>query len=1092
MEMDSSVSLEPTAVAQQVLDEIGRRRPTRVATYRLQLHHQFTFFDAAKIVPYLRDLGVSHVYCAPYLRARSHSMHGYDICDHNQINPELGGEEGYKTFTEALRTHGMGQILDIVANHVAASLENPLWLDVLENGRLSPYGHFFDIDWQPIKHELAGKVLLPVLGRQYGEALEEGELRVELRDGAFFVIYYEHAFPLAVKSTIPLLSHRLDELRAALGEDNPELTELESIITAGEHLPSWSENLETDAEALRAAVRELQREKEIIKRRLRELVQSSSAISEYVQKAIDEYNGDRLRPESFDLLDRLLRVQAYRVCQWRAAADEINYRRFFDINDLAAICMESPDVFYQAHALVRSQLAEFAIEGLRIDHVDGLFDPEQYLYRLQWAYLADLAERLARGAFAMRWQPPSESEVSDGAAAALQSAMPSLDEPAAWRDFAAQVVRIASRRLGLRQPTDDDLRAVLFPDFSWSPPPSTNEAFELSNARPAPPLYVLVEKILGPDEPLPESWPVAGTSGYDFMNLLNGLMIHPGGLTEITKNYQKFRKTPIDLSQVEYESKLLILRVAMSSELQMLAHRLNRISEQHRRSRDLTLNMLRLAVREVLACFPVYRIDPGRDGVSDRDRRFVNVAVSRARKRNPAFEPSVFEFLRNVLLLEHPSGLSPEQIAVRELFAGKFQQVTSPVMAKGVEDTAFYVYTPLLSANEVGSHPARPATSVAEFHEENRQRQKRWPTAMLATSTHDTKRSEDVRARLNVLTEAPRAWRDAATRFRRVMLRHLKEIEGEAAPSRNDEYLYYQSLLGVWPSEDSDAGDDNPSDDAGEANYRQPLVERLQLYMEKATHEAKQRTSWVNPHPEYDQAVREFVATSLREGAANKLLPALLSLFAKIAPCGQYNALFQTALKILSPGVADIYQGQELWDYSLVDPDNRRPVDYDLRRRLLAEIRSWESWPAEERIERIESLRRRPFDPRLKLLVTHRLLALRRDLADVFARGEYVPLDTSGPRADRLVAFAWLDAEKKTRVIVAVPRLVLDLLAGDGENAAAVYGREAWGNTYVSVSRTPVTTQCAFTRRRVTLEFPQLDVGELLHRFPLMVLRVEE
>ena len=315
MEINGETALDPRAVARRVLEEIRRRKPTRVATYRLQLHHQFTLFDAAEIVPYLRDLGVSHVYCSPYLRAKSNSMHGYDICDHNVINPELGGDEGYQAFKEALEKHGMGQVLDIVANHVAASLENPLWLDVLENGRLSPYGHFFDIDWQPIKQELANKVLLPVLGRQYGEALEEGELQIELRDGAFFVRYFERAFPLAVKSTIPLLSHRLDEFRAALGDENPAITELESIVTASEHLPHWSDELDSNAEALRAAIRELQREKEIIKRRLRELVESTPAVAAHLQQAIDEYNGDRQRPESFDALDRLLREQAYRVCQ---------------------------------------------------------------------------------------------------------------------------------------------------------------------------------------------------------------------------------------------------------------------------------------------------------------------------------------------------------------------------------------------------------------------------------------------------------------------------------------------------------------------------------------------------------------------------------------------------------------------------------------------------------------------------------------------------------------------------------------------------------------------------------------------------------
>ncbi|MEX2025693.1 MAG: hypothetical protein WEH44_00305, partial [Pirellulaceae bacterium] len=485
---------------------------------------------------------------------------------------------------------------------------------------------------------------------------------------------------------------------------------------------------------------------------------------------------------------------------WRSAADEINYRRFFDINELAAICMELPEVFHAAHALLRPYLADGTIDGLRIDHVDGLFDPEQYLWRLQWAYVADLGAEIFHAHFSLERNTYSLERSTDAQmpqAADSQPGEPIGGPRRQWRQIAPLVLGICARALGMRQPGVEDLRAVLCPDPAWNQVPLTaREPSSRLSGNAAAAMFVLVEKILGPDEPLPESWPVSGTSGYDFLNSLSGLFVVPQGYAEIVRIYDRFLGEPSDLNQVEYASKLLILRVAMASELQMLAHRLNRISEQHRRSRDFTLNNLRLAIREVLACFPVYRVYPGREGISDRDCRFVNLAVAQARRRNPAFDPAVYEFLRSVLLLNHPPGLSPEQIAEREVFTGKFQQVTSPVMAKGVEDTAFYVHVPLVSVNEVGADPRRPATSVAEFHESNRQRNLRLPRAMLATSTHDTKRSEDVRARLHVLSEMPREWRSAINRFARSNKRFVREVDGEPAPSKSEEYHYYQSLLG--------------------------------------------------------------------------------------------------------------------------------------------------------------------------------------------------------------------------------------------------------------------------------------------------------
>ena len=1063
MEIGQSVAQLAESIAQRVVEAVRQRQVAVTATYRLQLHSDFTFRDAAAILPYLKELGVSHVYCSPYLRAQTGSRHGYDLCDPTQFNPELGGEEGFREFTAALRAQGIGQILDIVPNHMAASLQNPWWYDVLENGPVSPYSHFFDIDWKPIKQELADKVLLPILGRQYGEALEEGQLKLEYHDGAFSIRYFEHAFPMGPRTTIPLLTHHLSELQAALGETDPHLTELESIITALEHLPPQTARAP-------GAVRERQREKEIIKRRLRDLTASSEPVRAHILRNVEEYCGDPARPESFDPLDRLLDAQPYRLSHWRSAADEINYRRFFDINDLAATCMETPEVFHCTHALLRPYLADGTIDGLRIDHVDGLYDPEQYLWRLQWAYLADLGERCFR----------EQHPAVDGTTGEPAGAGNGLKVD--WLQIAPQMLASASRALGLREPAGDDLHAVLNPDPTWeAPPPALAGGVETPHTPPSP-LFVLVEKILGPDEPLPESWPVAGTSGYDFLTSLNGLFVAPQGYAEIVKLYDRFNDTHSDLHEIEVNAKLLILRVAMASELQMLAHRLNRISEQHRRSRDFTLNNLRLAIREVLACFPVYRVYPGKDGISDRDRKFVNLAISRARRKNAAFDPAVFEFLRSVLLLTHPPGLSHGQIAEREIFTGKFQQVTSPVMAKGVEDTAFYAHVPLVSVNEVGSDPQRPITQIAEFHESNRQRNHRLPQAMLASSTHDTKRSEDVRSRLHVLSELPRVWRAAVNRFARTNKRLIREVDGEPAPSRNDQYLFYQSLLGIWPVQPPDA------------DALMALSERLTLYMAKATREAKLRTNWINPNEDYDAAMRDFVIQTLSGSSRNRFLKDMLGLYNQVATAGQCNALGQLALKLLSPGVPDVYQGQELWDYSLVDPDNRRPVDYELRRRLLAEIRGWDDLSVEERGRQAIALGHAWDDPRLKLLVTHRLLMLRRAHGELFSRGEYVPLETTGSLAQHVLALGWRTGAREPLAVVAVVPLQVQALltdaAGETGSGTALWAEGAWADTQVLLPEGSTSAlQCIFTGRSHAPDKSGMAVASLLEEFPLAVLR---
>jgi (1->4)-alpha-D-glucan 1-alpha-D-glucosylmutase len=1067
--MPEAATLVPTApaVTLQVIEEIRRRQVRPVATYRLQLHPGFTFHDATAIVPYLADLGVSHVYCSPYLKAKAGSTHGYDLCDHNQFNPELGGEAAYRTFVAKLQEHGMGHILDMVPNHMAASTQNAWWYDVLENGPNSPYAHFFDIDWHPIKPELADKLLLPILGQQYGEALEERQMAVEFRDGAFLIKYFDNELPLSPKTAAPILTNHLDDLRSELGAEHADVIELESIITALEHLPSQN------ARDL-ASVRERQREKEVVKRRLRDLTAYSVSLRNHIERNIAEFNGVENDPQSLNPLHTLLNEQAYRLCHWRSAFDEINYRRFFDINELAAIAMELPDVFHRSHGLVRSLLAEGSLSGLRIDHIDGLFDPEGYLLRLQWAYVADLAER----AFGRLLQEAIAAAPAAEISAEQSTAPP--NERTEWLKAAPEILRLSCEQLGLPPPDAEDWRAILGPDSPSEIPTAGSETTAAPVAAGSQqPLYVLIEKILGPDEPLPDTWPTAGTTGYDFLATINGLFVAPQGWEEIVRNYQRFTDDDDPYATVVHDSKRLILRVAMSSELLMLAHRLNHVSEQHRRTRDLTLNMLRLAAREVLVSFPVYRVYPSKKGVSERDRKFVDLAVAKAKRANPAFDVTVFDFLRNVLLLTHPAGLAEATVAERELLAGKFQQVTSPVMAKGVEDTSFYVWVPLASVNEVGGDPRRPTTSLKHFYEQCQLRSGRYRQSMLATTTHDTKRTEDVRARLNVLSEIPKDWRTAVQRFSRFNRRWRREVDGEPAPSLKDEYLFYQSALGIWPLHTPNAGE------------RASLIQRLQAYMEKATHEAKQRTSWINPSPAYDEAIRQFVSQTLRESSQNRFTSELRTFCERIADAGQINALAQVVLKLLSPGVPDIYQGQECWDYSLVDPDNRRPVDFAARHHALADVNAT-SAPIAPHL----SLR----DSRVKLLVIQRLLQLRKRSLHLWASGDFVPLDASGPLADHVIAFGWRNAEThRLELIAAAPRFVQKLIDAERSSPAGMPSGKyplpasvwagttvAWPNGQAAIATHLFTGDC------INLGQSTIDAAALLGHFPVGVVEIND
>jgi (1->4)-alpha-D-glucan 1-alpha-D-glucosylmutase len=1037
--------------------EIAERAKPATSTYRLQFHgQQLTFRQAAELVAYLHELGISHLYASPYAKSRSGSPHGYAIVDYDSLNPELGDVHDYQAMVDALRQHGMGQLLDIVPNHMSATPgENPWWTDVLENGPSSPYASYFDIDWAPVKEELKSRILLAVLGEQYGEVLESGQLRLQYREGAFFLRCYETTLPIDPKTYPLLLSQPMQDLKGVLAADSPELLEMESILTALEHLPQRDQ---TDPEH----VRERQREKELIKKRLNQLTSSCPQLSEFIEKNLADGNGTPGDPHSFDKLHRLLDAQVYRLAHWRSAGDEINYRRFFDINELAAVCMEDAAVFEKGHRMVFDMLVRGEVTGLRVDHIDGLFDPKEYLLRLQRGYLRALGQQVIAALAA----PQAESSAA--------AAGPEGAEAASWLELEPLVVHSL-----------------------------------LESAQTTTPLLsVVVEKILGPEEPLPKDWPVEGTTGYDFLRCVNGLFVDWSGFQEVTRIYDRFVGHHTDFREVVYESKLSVVRNAMASDLHLLARRLNRLSEHQRRFRDFTLNMLRHALREIVACFAVYRtyLRPGE--VSDRDRRFVLRAAAQAKRRNPDITAGVFDFVRDVLLFEQPSPLDAAGQRDRELFVGRFQQVTSPVMAKGVEDTAYYRYFPLCSLNEVGDQPIGRPLSVEDFHHENAARHSDWPASLLCTTTHDTKRSEDVRARINVLSEIPREWGRKVNRWASLNRRHRREVDGEPAPSRADEYLLYQTLVGVWPLEDP----------APQRNGE--LVARIQTYMEKATHEAKVRTSWVNPNAEYDAAVHEFVATVLDDRPKNRFLSEFRIFQQHIVRWGLYNALGQVLLKLTSPGVPDIYQGQEIWDFSLVDPDNRRPVDFALRRRLLAELQSElsgclrtasdsvgrppsavPSSPAQPRaaVPQIALARRlaeNPFDPKLKLLVTWQALRFRQAHPDCFRHGQYLPIAAEGPKADHVCAFAWrwkpAEEAAPRHLLVVVPRWLARLAqAGEqsSERPAAPVGELVWGDTRLALPDSMTTPlRDLFTGRRSPPNGPARRMATILADFPVALL----
>lgn len=968
------------------------------ATYRLQFNAGFRFKDATAIISYLNTLGITDMYASPYFTARKGSLHGYDILDQNSLNPEIGTEADYDALVAELKQHGMGQIIDIVPNHMCIEGQgNALWMDVLENGPSSASASFFDIDWHPVKQELENKILVPILGDQYGTVLENGELRLAFEEGAFFVYYYDHKLPIVPKTYSTILTVNIDLLEQELSSSSPHFLELMSIITALRHLPS---NTELDPEK----IAERYREKEVIKRRLGNLYQNSSAIREFIEKNLKTFNGIKNNPRSYDLLDGLLREQVYRISHWRVATEEINYRRFFDINSLGAIRVEDPAVFQKTHALIFKLIETGKINGLRIDHADGLRDPEDYLKRLQTS------------CFIHRYKGGAEG-------------LPAPDNGTGQTETAIQ--------------EKYDRIVTASPSYK--------------------PFYIIGEKILLKSEKLPEDWPVFGTTGYDFINQVNGLFVDTSNAKTFEALYTRFMQHRVDFHDAVYEKKKLVMQVAMSSEINTLAHYLNKISEKNRHTRDFTLNSLIKSIVEVIAHFPVYRTYINNFDVSERDRQYIEMTILRAKRQNPAISGSIFDFIRDVLSLHFLDNMSNEDKNKWLDFVMRFQQITGPVMAKGVEDTAFYLYNRLISLNEVGGSPERFGISLEAFHGQNIERCKNRPLDMLASSTHDTKRSEDVRARINVLSEIPELWKEGLSRWSRQNRRTKMVVDGKPVPSRNEEYLLYQTLIGTWPF-------CNP-DDAEFELFRT----RIKDYMLKAMREAKVHTSWINPNSMREDAVMYFIDTILKNSPSNQFLQDFASFQQLTAAAGMVNSLSQTLLKITSPGIPDFYQGNELWDFSLVDPDNRRPVDYCLRKELLDDLIRKES--SVGLLDTVRELVASPTDGRMKLHLTWKALNYRRTNRKLFESGRYLPISVTGSFQEHVCAFE--RSINNHSVLVVVPRLCSGLTP---DCTTLPIGSDVWQDTRLVL---PLDTETSSYRNLFTGEILSLDQQDDQGTLPL-------
>ena len=884
-----------------------------VATYRLQFTPGFDFDAAAAIAAYLAELGISDLYASPILTPRHGSQHGYDVVDANTINPELGGMERFEMLNQVLKGHEIGWVQDIVPNHMAFDSQNRMLVDVLENGPDSRYHDFFDINWNHLYEGIRGRVLAPFLGKFYGDCLESGELRLRYSKQGLAVYYYEFRFPIRIESYYRVLTYDLGRLRARLERGHPHFVKFLGVLYLLKYIPSGEEG------------RERYDQISFLKQMLWELWSDSHEVREFIEENIRIFNGEVGKPESFDLLDSLLDEQFFRLSYWKVGNEELNYRRFFTINDLISLRIEDAKVFDSTHELILKLVDEQKINGLRIDHIDGLYDPVQYLHRL--------------------------------------------------RDR-------------------------------------------------APYVYLVVEKILEHGEELPVNWPCQGTSGYDFLGTVNSLFCQPAAEAEFARIYHAFIGDTTSCEALIDCNKRMIVDKHLAGDIDNLAHLLKRISERYRYASDFTLYGLQMALIEIMVLFPVYRTYIGRAGASRADQECIRQVIAQAQLNIPNFRNEL-SFIERFLRLEFDGHMATEDKDQWLHFVMRLQQFTGPLMAKGVEDTVFYVYNRLLSLNEVGASPLRFGIDLDEFHAFNQQRMSCWPHAMNATATHDTKRGEDVRARLNVLSEMPDEWEQYVREWHEVNQARKVQIGDRLAPENDDEYLLYQTLLGAYPFDLADY----PT-----------FIERVKAYLIKATREAKVHTNWLEPDNDYENALLTFAERVMEPGRDNPFMQSFLPFQRRIQHHGILNSLGQTLLKLTAPGMPDFYQGTELWDLSLVDPDNRRPVDFERRGALL---RSLQHRVGGNILQLIAELLVAPEDGQIKLFLIYRVLQARRTELELFQRGAYQKLTVIGSLKSHVVAFARELGER--RALVVVPRFSSGLVK-DGRYPL---GETVWHETRV-------------------------------------------
>jgi (1->4)-alpha-D-glucan 1-alpha-D-glucosylmutase len=942
------------------------------STYRLQFNKDFGFADATRLLDYFSELGITDLYASPILMSRRGSGHGYDVTDPSRLDPEIGSEEDFETLENELIARGMGLLLDIVPNHMAACSENRWWMDVLENGAQSAFASYFDIEWEPPSRHLTGKILLPILGEPFGHTLDQGQIRLTFQEGRFLVNYSDSTLPIAPESYHQILGLHFDR-ESSLNKPSAEVQELSGILAGLAALPK--EHHANGANTARPNF-------DALRERLRLLVSEHPAIAAVLESNLKEFNGVPGNPASFRLLERLLGQQHYVLAYWQDPNEGINYRRFFAISDLVGVRVEDPVVFDATHEYILRILSRGASKGLRIglrvDHIDGLRDPSGYLARLQ-------------------------------------------------------------QRLG-----------------------------EIQGAQvPAP--YVVVEKILAGGEQLPGDWPTAGTTGYEYLDRLNGVFVEEEGFQQLKAIYSQFIGKKMKFHDVVFESKKRVMNSLLRVEVRSLARELAELAATDRYARNISRLELMEGLTEVTACMPVYRTYIRTLDVPEEAKATIEQALEAAQQKRPHLSRPCIDFLRDVLTLASPAHIRPEQHEERLAFVTRWQQFTGPIFAKGFEDSSLYIYYPLSSLNEVGGNPETSRGNSREvFYDFIRERREHWPYALNVTMTHDTKRGEDVRVRLNVLSEIPQQWRAKISEWAKQNAPHKEMLNGHEAPDANEEYLIYQTLLGMWPAGAVDSG---------------LVTKRLQDYTVKAIREATVHTRWVQPDEPHERAVVRFIERILSQDTSRAFLADMARFESWLAWWGAINSLGQVLLKNVTPGTPDFYQGSELWDLRLVDPDNRSPVDFATRRQTLGRIANDAACP-----QRVFELLQRWPDGQVKMHVARVGLRYRRSHPKLFAEGAFLPVKAHGIRCKNVISI--LRHNDQDCVIAVVPRWLAcshtdqEALPSDGywEGTSLLlpgFAPESWTNLLTGESLSSQATDCGCR---------SLDVHQTLKHFPVALL----